>query len=47
MAVVMVYMIQQGNAVGLALAVPVENLGLQWLFITLLYMKKVFLEKKN
>ena len=37
MAVVMVYMIQQGNAVGLALAVPIENLGLQWLFITLFF----------
>ncbi|MEE9429501.1 MAG: SulP family inorganic anion transporter [Melioribacteraceae bacterium] len=36
MAVVMVYMIQQGNEVGLSLASPVENLGLQWLFITLL-----------
>ena len=38
MAVVMVHMIQQGNAVGLALEVPIENLGLQWLFITLLYV---------
>ena len=38
MAVVMVHMIQQGNAVGLALAVPIENLGLQWLFITLLFV---------
>lgn len=36
MAVVMVYLIQKGNEVGLALDVPVENLGLQWLFITLL-----------
>ena len=38
MAVVMVHMIQQGNAVGLALAVPIEKLGLQWLFITLLFV---------
>lgn len=36
MAVVMVYMIQQGNEVGLTLNNPIENLGLQWLFITLL-----------
>jgi len=36
MAVVMVHLIMQGNAVGLTLDQPVENLGLQWLFITLL-----------
>ncbi len=36
MAVVMVHMIQKGNEVGMALDIPVENLGLQWLFITLL-----------
>lgn len=36
MAVVMVHLIQKGNQVGLAAANPVENLGLQWLFITLL-----------
>ena len=36
MAVVMVYLIKTGNDVGAALATPVENLGLQWLFITLL-----------
>ncbi|MEM9341308.1 MAG: SulP family inorganic anion transporter [Bacteroidota bacterium] len=36
MAVVMVHMIQKGNEVGLSLAQPIENLGLQWLFITLL-----------
>ncbi len=36
MAVVMVHMIQKGNEVGIALDVPIENLGLQWLFITLL-----------
>lgn len=36
MAVVMVHMIQKGNEVGMTLAEPVENLGLQWLFITLL-----------
>lgn len=38
MAVVMVHMIQQGNQVGMALDVPIENLGLQWLFITLLFV---------
>jgi SulP family sulfate permease len=36
MAVVMVHMIQIGNEVGLALSTPIESLGLQWLFITLL-----------
>ncbi|RED95636.1 SulP family inorganic anion transporter [Marinoscillum furvescens] len=36
MAVVMVHMIQQGNLVGDSLPQPIENLGLQWLFITLL-----------
>jgi SulP family sulfate permease len=36
MAVVMVHLIQQGNLVGEQLATPVENLGLQWLFFTLL-----------
>ncbi len=36
MAVVMVHMIQQGNEVGITLENPIENLGLQWLFITLL-----------
>ncbi|BAO74900.1 SulP family inorganic anion transporter [Winogradskyella sp. PG-2] len=36
MAVVMVHLIQKGNEVGLALDTPIENLGLQWLFITLL-----------
>jgi SulP family sulfate permease len=36
MAVVMVHMIQKGNEVGDALATPIDNLGLQWLFITLL-----------
>ena len=36
MAVVMVYLIQQGNEVGMALEQPMEMLGLQWLFITLL-----------
>lgn len=38
MAVVMVHMIQQGNEVGLTLDNPIENLGLQWLFITLLFV---------
>ncbi|WP_411895856.1 SulP family inorganic anion transporter [Winogradskyella sp. A2] len=36
MAVVMVHLIQKGNEVGIALETPIENLGLQWLFITLL-----------
>ncbi len=36
MAVVMVFLVQKGNQVGDALSTPVENLGLQWLFITLL-----------
>ena len=36
MAVVMVHLIQKGNDVGAALATPIENLGLQWLFVTLL-----------
>ncbi|MEM9858125.1 MAG: SulP family inorganic anion transporter [Bacteroidota bacterium] len=36
MAVVMVHMIQRGNQVGMGLADPINNLGLQWLFITLL-----------
>ncbi len=36
MAVVMVSLIQTGNHVGASLDTPVENLGLQWLFITLL-----------
>ncbi|MDT0555732.1 SulP family inorganic anion transporter [Patiriisocius hiemis] len=38
MAVVMVHLIQKGNEVGEALTAPVENLGLQWLFITLLFV---------
>lgn len=36
MAIVMVHLIQKGNEVGLTLDAPVQNLGLQWLFITLL-----------
>ncbi|MEM8528323.1 MAG: SulP family inorganic anion transporter [Bacteroidota bacterium] len=36
MAVVMVHLIAEGNEVGMAMAQPVQNLGLQWLFITLL-----------
>lgn len=36
MAVVMVHLIQKGNEVGLNLDTPIDNLGLQWLFITLL-----------
>jgi len=36
MAVVMVHLIQKGNEIGATLATPIDNLGLQWLFITLL-----------
>ena len=36
MAVVMVSLIQEGNKYGLTMENPVDNLGLQWLFITLL-----------
>lgn len=38
MAVVMVHLIQKENEVGLTLAEPLEYLGLQWLFITLLFV---------
>ena len=38
MAVVMVHLIQKGNDVGIGLETPIENLGLQWLFITLLFV---------
>lgn len=38
MAVVMVHLIQKGNEVGLNLDTPIDNLGLQWLFITLLFV---------
>ena len=38
MAVVMIHMIKQGNEVGMSLDIPIENLGLQWLFITLLFV---------
>ncbi|MFK7832816.1 MAG: SulP family inorganic anion transporter [Winogradskyella sp.] len=38
MAVVMVHLIKKGNDVGLTLDVPIDNLGLQWLFITLLFV---------
>ena len=36
MAVVMVHMIEEGNAIGMALDQAIPNLGLQWLLITLL-----------
>ncbi|MEL6810804.1 MAG: SulP family inorganic anion transporter [Bacteroidota bacterium] len=36
MAVVMVSLVKLGNETGMALETPIENLGLQWLFITLL-----------
>ena len=38
MAVVMVHLIQKGNEIGVNLETPIENLGLQWLFITLLFV---------
>ncbi|MEO1031117.1 MAG: SulP family inorganic anion transporter [Bacteroidota bacterium] len=38
MAVVMVHLISKGNDVGQALETPIDNLGLQWLFITLLFV---------
>ena len=38
MAVVMVHLIQRGNIIGNGLDTPIENLGLQWLFITLLFV---------
>lgn len=38
MAIVMVHLIQRGNEVGQSLASPIDNLGLQWLFITLLFV---------
>ena len=38
MAVVMVFLVQKGNEVGLNLAEPVKDLGTQWLFITLLFV---------
>ena len=36
MAVVMVHIVSKGNEVGRGLDVPIDNLGLQWLFISLL-----------
>ena len=36
MAVVMVHLVSTGNDVGLGLDTPIENLGLQWLFMVLL-----------
>ncbi len=38
MAVVMVHLILEGNKVGLSLEEPIKHLGLQWLFITLLFV---------
>jgi SulP family sulfate permease len=38
MAVVMVHLIQKGNEIGVGLETPIDNLGLQWLFITLLFV---------
>lgn len=36
MAVVMVHLIKSGNDVGASLPTPIDNLGLQWLLVTLL-----------
>lgn len=41
MAVVMVHLIQEGNSTGLSLEQPIQNLGLQWLFITLLMVGSI------
>jgi SulP family sulfate permease len=41
MAVVMVHLIKEGNDVGAAMATPMSNLGLQWLFITLLIVGSI------
>ena len=41
MAVVMVHLIQQGNSVGDAQATPIDNLGLYWLFIALLFVGSI------
>ncbi len=38
MAVVSVHLIQKGNEVGLTLDSPIQYLGVQWLFITLLFV---------
>lgn len=38
MAVVMVHLIKTGNEVGETLQEPIANLGLQWLYITLLFV---------
>ena len=38
MAVVMVFLVQKGNTVGLELDTPINDLGTQWLFITLLFV---------
>ncbi|WP_426429396.1 SulP family inorganic anion transporter [Winogradskyella sp. HB-48] len=38
MAVVMVDLVRKGNETGNALDIPIDNLGLQWLFITLLFV---------
>ena len=38
MAVVMIVIVKKGNEVGLLLENPVQELGLQWLFIILLFV---------
>lgn len=36
LAVVMVFLVKEGNAMGLAMASPVENMGVQYLFVTVI-----------
>jgi len=38
LAVVMVFLVKEGNAMGLAMASPVENMGVQYLFVTVILM---------
>ncbi len=38
LAVVMVFLVREGNAMGLAMAQPVENMGVQYLFVTVILM---------
>ncbi len=38
LAVVMVFLVKEGNTMGLAMAQPVENMGVQYLFVTVILM---------
>ncbi|MCP3942446.1 MAG: SulP family inorganic anion transporter [Desulfobacteraceae bacterium] len=38
LAVVMVFLVREGNAMGLAMAQPVANMGVQYLFVTVILM---------